>query len=88
MAAQKTQAAVGTSAPESPAARPRQPQGGQQKKGSWDWAKLEIVHRNAAGIDVGSREHWVAIGADRDPEPVRRFGCFTGELHRLADWLV
>jgi transposase len=31
--------------------------------------------------------HVVAVGSDRDPEPVRTFGTFTGDLHRLADWL-
>jgi transposase len=48
---------------------------------------LEVVHRDAAGIDIGSREHYVAVGPDRDSEPVRVFGCFTSELHRLADFL-
>ena len=41
-----------------------------------DWKALEVVHPDAAGIDVGGSEHWVAISPDRDPEPVRRFGCF------------
>ena len=45
-----------------------------------DWKALEIVHADAAGIDVGGSEHWAAISPDRDPEPVRRFGCFTGRL--------
>lgn len=48
---------------------------------------LEVVHRDAAGIDIGSREHYVAVGPDRDAEPVRVFGCFTADLHRLAGWL-
>ena len=38
---------------------------------------LEVVHRDAAGIDIGSREHYVAVGPDRDSQPVRNFGCFT-----------
>jgi hypothetical protein len=29
----------------------------------------------------------VAVRADRDPQPVRRFECFTADLYRLADWL-
>ena len=49
---------------------------------------LEVVHRDAAGIDIGSREHYVAVGPDRDPQPVQKFGCFTGDLHRLAGWLT
>ena len=48
---------------------------------------LEVVHRDAAGIDIGSREHYVAVGPDRDAEPVRFFHCFTEDLHRLARWL-
>jgi transposase len=48
---------------------------------------LDIVHPNAAGIDVGNSVHYVAVRPDRDPQPVRRFECFTADLHRLADWL-
>src|SRR6202521_2965746 len=48
---------------------------------------LEIVHPHAAGIDVGNSAHYVAVRPDRDPEPVRRFECFTADLYRLADWL-
>src|SRR5579883_3166656 len=47
---------------------------------------LDVVHSHAAGIDVGGREHYVAIAAPV-PEPVQRFGCFTADLHRLARWL-
>jgi transposase len=64
---------------------------GKQKKSvqkKVDWKALEIVHPNAAGIDVGGSEHWVAISPDRDPEPVRRFGCFTADLRGMAGWLV
>src|ERR1044071_6931270 len=48
---------------------------------------LEVGHRNAAGIDVGNGAHYVAGRPDRDPQPVRRFECFTADLYRLADWL-
>ena len=47
-----------------------------------------LVHRNAAGIDVGSRSHFVAVPQDCDEEPVREFQSFTGDLQRLADWLT
>jgi transposase len=53
-----------------------------------DWKALEIVHPDAAGIDVGGSEHWVAVSPDRDPEPVRRFGCFTADLREMSRWLV
>jgi transposase len=49
---------------------------------------LEQINFNAAGLDVGSREHWVAVPADRDSQPVRCFGTFTSDLHALADWLL
>jgi transposase len=48
---------------------------------------LDVIHPNAAGIDVGNSAHYVAVRPDRDPHPVRRFECFTADLHRLADWL-
>lgn len=50
--------------------------------------KLQVVHPDAAAIDIGSRFHVVAIPPDRDPQPVRRFDTFTGDLCRLADWLT
>ena len=46
------------------------------------------LHPNAAGIDVGSASHYVAVPHDRDPRPVRTFGAFTEELfanRRLAE---
>jgi transposase len=46
------------------------------------------VHRHAAGIDIGATFHVVAVPADADEEPVRRFNSFTGDLHQLADWLT
>ena len=48
---------------------------------------LEVVHRRAAGIDVGNGAHYVAVRPEQDAQPVRRFECFTADLHRLADWL-
>jgi hypothetical protein len=35
---------------------------------------LDVVHRNAAGIDVGHEEHYVAIAPTQDELPVQRFG--------------
>jgi transposase len=48
---------------------------------------LDVVHPQAAGIDVGNSAHYVAVRPDQDPDSVRRFECFTADLHRLADWL-
>ena len=53
-----------------------------------DWKSLQVVHSDAAGIDVGGSEHWVAISPDRDPEPVRCFGCFTADLREMGRWLI
>ena len=49
---------------------------------------LDYINPNAAGIDCGSAEHFVAVPPDRDATPVRSFPTFTGDLHRLADWLT
>ena len=67
----------------------------RNRKEKKEWARrlqsedpgLEVVQPHAAGIDVGNSTHYVAVRPDRDPEPVRRFECFTADLHRLADWL-
>ena len=47
---------------------------------------LNVIHPHAAGIDIGNSAHYVAVRPDRDPHSVRRFECFTADLHRLADW--
>ena len=49
---------------------------------------LPVIHDRAAGIDVGSRFHVVAVGSDLCDEPVQTFQAFTGDLERMADWLV
>src|SRR5664279_6312772 len=51
-------------------------------------AALSITHPNAAGIDIGSAFHFVAVPPDRDDEPVREFPSFTADLNALADWLT
>ena len=67
----------------------------RNRKERKEWAKrlqsedpgLEVVHPHAAGIDVGNEAHYVAVAPNRDQQPVRRFECFTADLHRLAEWL-
>lgn len=49
---------------------------------------LPVVQTDAAGIDIGSAEHFVAVPPGRDPQPVRRFAAFTADLQHLADWLT
>ena len=48
---------------------------------------LEVVHPDAAGIDIGNESHYVAVPPSRDRQAVRRFGCTTAELKAMADWL-
>ena len=43
---------------------------------------------NAAGIDLGAEEIWVAVPAERDQNPVRRFEAFTQDLKAIVQWLV
>ena len=50
-------------------------------------AALTITHPNAAGIDIGSAAHYVAVPPDRDDQPVREFLSFTTDLEAIADWL-
>ena len=49
---------------------------------------LERLNPDAAGIDCGASEHFVAVPPDRDPSPVRSFRTFTPDLQRLAAWLT
>jgi len=46
-----------------------------------------VLEPNAAGIDVGAREMFVAVPPGRDEKPVRVFATFTEDLERLSDWL-
>jgi transposase len=50
--------------------------------------KMSVVHPHAAAIDVGATMHMAAVRPDRAPEPVRSFGTFTADLHRLVDWFT
>src|SRR5467141_4995726 len=48
---------------------------------------LEVVHPDAAGIDIGNESHYAAVPPSRDSQPVRCFGCTTAELKAMAAWL-
>jgi transposase len=45
---------------------------------------LPIVERHAAGIDIGSRSHWVSVGPQAEP---REFPAHTDGLHEIVAWL-
>jgi len=49
--------------------------------------QLPVLHPDAAGVDIGASEIFVAVSQDRDPKPVRSFSTFTRDLNALADWL-
>ena len=49
--------------------------------------ELEPINFNTAGIDIGSKENWVAIPSDRCEKNIRVFGVFTNDLHAMAIWL-
>lgn len=54
------------------------------KKGE---SNFELINQDAAGIDISSREHFVAVPVGRDTENVKKFGTFTEDLHEIAKWL-
>src|SRR3989442_5131599 len=49
---------------------------------------LQHINVNAAGIDIGSEQHLVAVPEGRDEVAVRQFGTFTTDLIAIADWLA
>lgn len=60
----------------------------QEKKANRLKGRLDCVDLFAAGIDIGSTIHFVAVPKELDSRPAREFSCFTRDLIRLADWLV
>jgi transposase len=69
-------------------AKPNRKQRREQHRRIWtDNPGLDVVHPDAAGIDIGNSEHYVAIAPGKSEEPVRKFGCFTNDLRELARFL-
>ena len=48
---------------------------------------IETINPNAAGIDIGSEKHYVAVSAERSETAIRTFGCYTPDLVEMAEWL-
>jgi len=49
---------------------------------------IAVLQRNVAGMDVGSKSHWVcAPTLDGTGREVKEFGATTPELERLGQWL-
>ena len=59
----------------------------RQGKGNQRRSKLTITHPDAAGIDVGSQVHYVAVPEGRAQVSVRSFGAYTAQLDELVQWL-
>ena len=57
-----------------------------EKKKEKSFEKMPVLNAHAAGIDVGSREHYVAIGQGK--EHVKKFGVYTKDLLELCQWLT
>jgi len=52
---------------------------GKQKR------RVVVLEADAAGVDIGAEEIYVAVPPDRDVESTRRFGTFTSDLNALAE---
>lgn len=50
-----------------------------------DQISMDIVNPKAAGIDIGSRSHFVAVG--QKEEHVREFGVYNEDLKAISNWL-
>ena len=50
-----------------------------------EFVSMQVVNPQAAGVDVGSRSHWVAVG--QSEKDVREYGVFNQDLFALVDWL-
>jgi transposase len=57
----------------------------QSKKITMD-AVWKPINLHAAGIDIGSREHWACVPPEATACNVRKFGSFTADLEAMADW--
>src|SRR5436190_3972520 len=68
-----------------PSHGPKASRHSKSQKQSW-----KVVHPHAGGIDIGAREHYVAVPPDAvaaNAATVRKFGCFTEDLDAMVDWL-
>jgi len=59
----------------------------RKKEAKTNHAMLPVLRPDAAGIDIGATEIFVAVPANRAAENVRSFPTFTQDLYALADWL-
>jgi hypothetical protein len=57
------------------------------QEGQSSSSSLPVLFPDTAGIDIGSKSHFVAVPSDRDSNPVREFSTFTADLHKMVNWL-
>jgi transposase len=48
---------------------------------------LPVLFPDTAGIDIGSKSHFVAVPSGCNSNPVREFSTFTADLHKMINWL-
>jgi len=66
---------------------PREATQKSKSKSSAPTAPLPVLRPDAAGIDIGAREIYVAVPPERAGRTVRSFDTFTEDLLALRDWL-
>jgi transposase len=57
------------------------------QEGQSSSSSLPVLFPDTAGIDIGSKSHFVAVPSERDSNPVREFSTFTADLHKMVKWL-
>jgi len=48
---------------------------------------FDLINPDCAGIDIGSKVHYVCVPQDRSSEPIQKFECFTEDLAKMVKWL-
>lgn len=57
------------------------------QEGQSSSSSLPVLFPDTAGIDIGSKSHFVAVPSERDSNSVREFSTFTADLHKMVKWL-
>jgi len=67
--------------------RPKHVEQSSRKYTVGELQTIPLLYRDLAGIDIGSRVHYVSVPGDRSDRSVRTFGCMTPDLVEMANWL-
>jgi hypothetical protein len=59
---------------------------GKATSSSQKTVSVPVINEHAAGIDIGSRSHFVSVGQNLDLD-VREFGVYDQDLRECSDWL-